>query len=185
VLVVLGSTRPPKLEAVARALSALSALAPELSRAEVVARDVGEAAPAMPLSLDALQEGARRRAARALELARAEGREAGLGVGLEGGLSVQGDGRAFLMSWAYVTDGSRGAWGCGGAIEVPARLARAVVDDGMELGQAADALAGEVDVRSRQGTWGVLTRGLLDRARSFELALLNALAPFFNPEAYR
>src|ERR1043165_9409580 len=30
--------------------------------------------------------------------------------------------RGFLMSWAYVTDGRRGAHGCGGAIEVPPPL---------------------------------------------------------------
>jgi len=40
------------------------------------------------------------------------------------------------------------------------------------------------DTRSRQGAWGVLTRGLLDRTRSFELALLNAMAPFYNQGMY-
>jgi non-canonical (house-cleaning) NTP pyrophosphatase len=88
------------------------------------------------------------------------------------------------MSWAYATDGRRGAHGCGGAIEMPAALLDRVVEDGVELGQAIDEFSRQYDVRSRQGAWGILSDGLIDRTRSFEIALLNALAPFYNPGAY-
>ena len=37
---------------------------------------------------------------------------------------------------------------------------------------------------SRQGAWGVLSRGLLTRSMSFETALLAAFAPFYNPRVY-
>ena len=187
-LFVVGSTRAPKVEAVRRALAAVAPGAPGWHPAEVVPLDVGALAPAMPLTLEALLEGARVRAERALDEVRAAGRRADLGIGLEGGIDVRGDGagrRGYLMSWAYATDGQRGAHGCGGAIEVPPRLLADVVDHGVELGVAIDAFASETDVRSRQGAWGVLTRGLLDRTRSFELALLGALAPFYNPGSYR
>jgi inosine/xanthosine triphosphatase len=187
-LLAVGSTRLPKVEAVRRALATVAAAAPGWGPAEVVSFDVGALAPAMPLTLEALLEGARMRAERALEQARAAGRRADLALGLEGGIDVRDDGagrRGFLMSWAYATDGRRGAHGCGGAIEVPPSLLADVVDRGVELGDAIDAFASQSDVRSRQGAWGVLTRGLLDRTRSFELALLGALAPFYNPESYR
>jgi non-canonical (house-cleaning) NTP pyrophosphatase len=142
----------------------------------------------MPLSLDELLAGARARAERALELARGEGLQTALGVGLEGGLDVRRcDGRrhAFLMSWAYATDGRAGAHGSGGAIELPADLIESVVDQGLELSEAIDRFARETDVRSRQGAWGVLTDGMVGRASSFETALLAALAPFYNTERYR
>ena len=145
---------------------------------------MGDVAPRMPLSLDALLEGARARAERVLELVRAEGRRPVLGVGLEGGLDVRdrnGRRQAFLMSWAYATDGQRGAHGCGGAVELPVSLVEAVVDRGVELAEAIDAFAREQDVRSRQGAWGVLTDGMIERAASFETALLAALAPFYGP----
>ena len=59
------------------------------------------------------------------------------------------------MSWAYVTDGRRGAHGCGGAIEVPCRAAgRAVVERGIELAEAMDAFARERDVREPPGRLG-------------------------------
>jgi len=188
VIIAVGSTRGPKVEAVRRALPALATVVPAFARAEVVPFDASAAAPPMPLSVDELLEGARVRAQLALESLAASGRRADFAVGLEGGIDLRRTmptGRGFLMSWAYVTDGRRGAHGCGGALEVPPGLLEEVVERGVELSEAVDALAGQRDVRSRQGAWGVLTRGLFDRTRSFEVALLNAFAPFVNPEMYR
>jgi non-canonical (house-cleaning) NTP pyrophosphatase len=186
-VVAVGSLRRPKLEAVRRALGRLAGIAPDLAAAEVQGFDAASVAPEMPLSLDALLEGSRARAHRALELAREHGRPALLGLGLEGGLEVRGTGsqrRAFLMSWAYASDGRFGSYGCGGAVELPPRLIEAVVDRGQELGAAIDAFSGERDVRSRQGAWGVLTRETVDRTASFETAVLGALVPFYNPTAW-
>jgi non-canonical (house-cleaning) NTP pyrophosphatase len=189
VVIAVGSTRGPKLTAVRRVLAGLAPLHAELAAASVVPLDLGVVAPSMPLSLSDLLEGSRRRAVGALEAVQAAGGSVDLGIGLEGGLDVrsEADGarKGFLMSWAFVTDGRRGVHGCGGALEVPARLLDEVVDRGTELSAAIDAWSGESDVRSRQGAWGVLTRGVVDRTRSFEIALANALAPFYNHEAYR
>jgi len=141
----------------------------------------------MPLSVPSLLEGAKNRAESVLGILAQEGNRPDLGVGLEGGVEIrmeQAERRGFLMAWAYVTDGRRGSYGCGGAIELPRLLVAQVVDQGIELSMAIDAFARETDVRSRQGAWGVLTRGLMDRTRSFEVALINAFAPFYNPECY-
>jgi inosine/xanthosine triphosphatase len=187
-IVAVGSTRGPKVEAVRRVLAQLGDRAGELSRAEIVAVDVTAGAPPMPLSLDELLDGARSRAQLAMEALEGQGRRADFGVGMEGGIDLRRRDphgrRGFLMSWAYVTDGRRGAHGCGGAIEVPRPLLDRVVSDGIELAEAVDAFAREHDVRSRQGAWGVLSGGLFDRTRSFEIALINALAPFYNDAAY-
>jgi inosine/xanthosine triphosphatase len=186
-VVGVGSLRGPKLEAVRDALQRLAPLDGRLSSAEIAARDVASVAPAMPLSIDELVQGARVRAHTVLERLAAEGTPASLGVGLEGGLEVRGTGRdrrAYLMSWAYVTDGRRGAHGCGGGLELPPAIVDEVVDQGVELAHAIDRFVGETDVRSRQGAWGVLTRGAVSRSASFEMALLNAFAPFYNPDSY-
>ena len=187
-IIVVGSTRGPKVEAVRRALGALAKVAPGFDRAEVVPFDASSGAPPMPLSLDEMLEGARSRAHLALESLVAAGRPADYAVGLEGGIDLRRtapSNRGFLMSWAYVTDGRRGAHGCGGAVEVPSELLASVVDRGIELSEAMDALSGERGVRDRQGAWGILTRGLVDRTASFESAILNAFAPFYNGETYR
>ena len=59
-----------------------------------------------------------------------------------------------------------------------------VIDGKRELGVVIDEVAGERDVRSRQGAWGVFSRDLLTRAMSFEAALIAAFAPFYNPRLY-
>jgi non-canonical (house-cleaning) NTP pyrophosphatase len=182
-----GSTRAPKVAAVCRALARLAELHPALAASEVVPRDVGALAPAMPLSLDVMLDGARARAEAALRIVAAEVAGPVIGIGLEGGIDVRGRGevrRGYLMSWAYVTDGDRGCHGCGGALEVPRAILESVVDRGEELSEAIDRFAGEADVRSRQGAWGVLTRGLVERTESFALATINALTPFYNSGAY-
>ena len=47
-----------------------------------------------------------------------------------------------------------------------------------------DEVAGTKDVRSRQGAWGILSRDLVTRAMSFEVALIAAFAPFYNKAMY-
>jgi len=188
VIFAVGSTRGPKVEAVRRVLAQLGDRAADMARAEIVAVDVTGGMPPMPLSLDELLDGARSRAQLAIETLEAQGRKADYAVGMEGGIDLRRADphgrRGFLMSWAYVTDGRRGSHGCGGAIEVPRSLLDRVVTDGVELAEAVDAFAREHDVRSRQGAWGVLSGGLFDRTRSFEIALINALAPFYNSTTY-
>ena len=185
-LIAVGSTRGPKVEAVRRVLPALAAFLPALADVEIVTFDASIGAPPMPLSMDEMLEGARSRAQLAMEAVEGTHRRPDFGVGLEGGIDLRRSvptSRGFLMSWAYVTDGRRGAHGCGGAVEIPSSLLTEVLERGIELSEAVDALAGERDVRSRQGAWGVLTRGMVDRTASFEMALKNAFAPFLGEPA--
>jgi non-canonical (house-cleaning) NTP pyrophosphatase len=67
---------------------------------------------------------------------------------------------------------------------VPEHIVKRVVDGRRELGAVMDEVTGGRDIRSKQGAWGVLTRDLVTRSMSFELALLGALAPFYNPKLY-
>ena len=109
-------------------------------------------------------------------------------VGLEGGFfSVEdSDGivQTFLQSWAYVINGDRESFGASGAIIVPQSIARPVLQDKESLAQVIDRTASQVDIRSKQGTWGVLSGDRVTRQSSFETALMNAMAPFYNPAMY-
>ncbi|MBI3694276.1 MAG: DUF84 family protein [Acidobacteria bacterium] len=49
---------------------------------------------------------------------------------------------------------------------------------GRSLAAVIDELAGRADIRSQEGTWGILTRSLITRQHTFRDALVNALAPF-------
>jgi inosine/xanthosine triphosphatase len=181
--IALGSENAAKIAAVQAAAARIATVAHDWRDAEIVARKVSVSVPAMPLSDAELMQGARERAAQV----QAENIEAQLFVGLEGGFhSVLADGVwvTFLRGWAFVTDGTNGYWGAAPSVTVPDYIARAVTESGRELAAVIDEVAGEKDVRSRQGAWGVLSRDLLTRAMSFESALLAACAPFYNSGFY-
>jgi len=186
-LVALGSARAAKIMAVRAACLRVAEVDADWRRAEIVSRAVETSAPRMPLTEMQLMRGARERAEAVRALLAGEGREADLYVGLEGGFhSVTFEGRrqTFLQGWAYVTGGGLSAFGAAPSVSVPAEIVRRVEGAGRELGDVMDEVAGERDVRSRQGAWGVLSRGLLTRAAGFEAALLAAFAPFYNRRLY-
>ena len=79
---------------------------------------------------------------------------------------------------------ARGCFGASPSISVPESITKSVIEGQRELGLVIDEVAGGRDVRSRQGAWGILSRDLVTRSLSFELALIAAFAPFYNPELY-
>ena len=154
----------------------------------MVARAVESGVPRMPLNDSQLMRGAYGRAEAIAALLRGEGQRADLYVGLEGGfhsITFEGRRHTFLHGWAYVTDGEgRGHFGHAPAVAIPPRIVTQVERTGRTLGDVIDEVAGERDVRSRQGAWGVISKELLTRAQSFESALVAAFAPFYNARLY-
>jgi inosine/xanthosine triphosphatase len=157
------------------------------AEAIVVARAVETNAPAMPLNDWELMQGARERALAVRDQLLAQRLDADIYVGLEGGfhsISIEGEWHTFLRGWAYATNGKNGTFGATPSITVPATLTKKVIEGRRELGLVIDEVAGRRDVRSRQGAWGILSRDLVTRAMSFEIALIAAFAPFYNREMY-
>lgn len=186
--IAVGSTRRPKLNAVKDAASSIAALLGEGAEMDVAGYEVESGVGHTPASREELMQGARQRAEALEESLRAVGRAAEFYVGLEGGLDVvieNGAKRVFLESWAYVSDGSKGHFGCSGSIELPEGLAAEVLSRGTELATAIDNFAGAVGIRDGQGAWGVLSRNLISRQESFRLAVVAAFAPFYNAKMYR
>jgi non-canonical (house-cleaning) NTP pyrophosphatase len=185
--IALGSDRAAKVAALTQAVARIGTVDATWKGARIIARPVSISAPAMPLTDDELMQGSRERAETVRQALAADGIDPDICVGLEGGFhSVQFDGvwRTYLRGWAYASDGAHGWFGGAPSIEVPASIARRVIDGKLELGQVIDQIAGQQDVRSRQGTWGVLSCDLLTRSMSFEAALIAALAPFYNAPFY-
>lgn len=186
--IALGSDRAAKIMAVRASVARVAAIDPEWADVNVVARRVETSAPAMPLTDWQLMEGARERALAVRDSLRSRRLEADIYVGLEGGfhsISIGGEWHTFLRGWAYATDGEeRSAFGAAPSISVPAEIVKKVVQGRSELGVVIDQVAGGRDIRSKQGAWGVLSRDLVTRSMSFELALIAAFAPFYNPKFY-
>ncbi len=185
--VAVGSTRRPKLNAVWEALSIFGPALDSDAQFEVVGVEVPSGVSHTPASRVELMRGARLRADSLAKLALERREPWRYFVGLEGGLDVFEEGpnrRVFLESWAYVSDGVRGHFGRSGGIEIPALLAREVVERGVELSTAIDRFSGAVGIRDAQGAWGVLSSNLITRQDAFRVAVVSAFAPFYNSKMY-
>ncbi len=180
--VLIASMRAPKVNGVQRAFRKLSHVAP-FDAIIFEPMQIESGVQATPLSIEELMTGARQRAETAFTNAGAEKSEMVFSVGVEGGVYISQK-RVFLQSWACIYDGKDCSFGSSGSIEIPQALSEAVIRDGADLGKVIDIFAEQNDVRSNQGTWGILTADLITREDSFELATLNALAPFFNKKMY-
>jgi inosine/xanthosine triphosphatase len=202
ITIAVGSKRGPKVNAVREALEACGTMLAPGAEFDVVGLQVESGVSHTPLTRQELMIGARQRAEALVSLARAPGQNWDFFAGLEGGLDIVkeesstdatsrdlfasglGPRRIFLESWAYVTDGNRGFYGCSGSIELPEALAREVLDRGVELSVAIDRFAGAAGIRDAQGAWGVLSGNLITRQEAFRVAVIAALAPFYNARMY-
>ncbi|HEX3866686.1 MAG TPA: inosine/xanthosine triphosphatase [Gemmatimonadaceae bacterium] len=171
--IAVGSTNPVKIGAV-RAV--LGALAPA---ATITGIAVPSTVADQPFGDDETIRGARARA----EAAR-RALDADFGVGIEGGVVDAADGSMRTCAWATIVD-AHGRSSVGGSLAMPlpdavARMVRA----GTELGHAMDALVGERDTKRGAGAVGILTAGLVDRQRAYEILLAYAVAPFVTPDLF-
>jgi len=188
ILVVVGSTRKPKLAAVHDAVASFGPLLATEKQIEVIGVEVDSGVSHTPTSREELMQGARQRAQAVAKLTAQNGQRGDYFVGVEGGLDVihvNGQRRVFLESWAYVSDAAQGFFGRSGAIEVAQAVAEEVLDRGVELSVAIDRFSGEVGIRDAQGAWGVLSGNLVTRQDSFRIAVIAAFAPFYNAKMYR
>ncbi len=109
---------------------------------------------------------------------------ADLGVGIEGGVVEGADGTMRSCAWAAIVDAT-GYSSVGGSLSMPLPDSVAkMVRDGVELGHAMDALTGATNTKHAQGAVGILTNGLVDRQRAYEILVSYAVAPFVTPELY-
>jgi non-canonical (house-cleaning) NTP pyrophosphatase len=186
ILIAVGSARKPKVEAVRDALSVVGPFLGSGAEFEIVPVEVPSGVRHTPLSREDLMAGARQRAEALIRIGRESNAPWKYFLGLEGGLDVIHEGAkrwVFLESWAYAADDTgRGAFGRSGAVLLPEALAKTVVDEGVELSEAIDAFAGGRGIRDAQGAWGVLSHNMITRQDAFRVAVISALAPFFNRE---
>jgi inosine/xanthosine triphosphatase len=189
IVVAVGSTRRPKVEAVREALALVGPVWRPGAQFELATAEVSSGVNHTPASREEMMAGARNRAEALMRIAFERGEKWRYFVGLEGGLDVVTEGanrHVFLQSWACVTDGKGSAsFGESGGVLMPPRLAAQVFEQGMELSVAVDAFAGGRGIRDAQGAWGVLSRNLVTRQDAFRTAVIAALAPFYNEALYR
>ena len=171
--IAVGSTNPVKIGAVRAVITS------RWPDARVDGIAVASTVSDQPFGDDETIRGAVARA-----IAARESLDADLGVGIEGGVVEQPDGTMRTCAWAAIVDaraGKASAARC--RCRLPARRSR-VIRQGVELGHAMDRLIGAHDTKQGAGAVGILTDGLVDRQRAYEVLVSYALAPFLTPDLY-
>jgi inosine/xanthosine triphosphatase len=164
--VAVGSTNKVKVDAVSLALE-------PFFDAEVMGVDASSGVRAQPMGTEAF-EGAKNRAVNAMGLAKCD-----LAVGVEGGI-IEMDGRRFAFAAVSIINREgRDSSATSGLFQLPLETLK-LVDEGLELGEAMDRVAGIHDVKHGPGAVGILTKGVIDRTALYAHAATLALIPHIN-----
>jgi inosine/xanthosine triphosphatase len=171
-LVAVGTQNPVKLAA---ARKVIRACYPNVS---IVAISVGTGVAEQPKNDHETVTGAITRAINARNRASAD-----LGIGLEGGMRETEFG-VFTSEWCAVVDPNGCIWLGGGANMLLPKAVLELVDLGYELGIAVDQLVGSTNCKTKLGTIGVITNGLVTRQMCYEAIISYAFAPLITPWLY-
>ncbi len=172
--IAVASANPVKLQAALRGFQRMFPGEGFRLQTIVVPSEVGD----QPASDEETLRGASNRAANAAAVAP----EADYWTGIEGGVEER-DGE--MAGYAWIVVRSRGLTGKGrtGTFFLPRRVAD-LVRQGLELGDADDAVFGRSNSKQENGAVGILTGNAIDREELYEQAVVLALIPFKNPELY-
>lgn len=170
--IAIGSTNPVKRAAVETVLKVV------FRDAQFMTLDVPSGVSDQPFGDEETRTGAANRAQAVLART-----EANFGVGLEAGVIETSFGM-MTCAWCVIAkrDGTVGIGG-GSNILLPPTVA-ADVRSGLELGLAMDRLVGDHNTKQKEGAIGILTDGLLNRQKAYEMIVLLATAPFRQPNYY-
>lgn len=167
--IVVASRNPVKLRAVESAFQQVFAGEP----LDVGSTEVLSGVSDQPVTDDETRRGARNRARNARE---AEP-EARFWVGLEGGIETI-DNQLIAFAWMAIL-GVDGRIGEARTVTLPLPPAvKALVDEGLELGEANDRVFSTANSKQKGGAFGLLTNGIYTRESVYTEALVVALVPF-------
>ena len=99
-------------------------------------------------------------------------------VGIEGGCEDV-DGVLYTFAWVVVLSADRSGRSRTATFVLPEEVA-ALVRQGVELGHADDQVFGRSNSKQQNGSVGLLTGDVIDRAGYYEHAVVLALIPFRN-----
>ena len=181
--VAVGSKNPVKINSAVVGIS--KALLNEV-QVEPVGYDVPSNVPDQPWGDEETKTGAINRAKAAYEAAKEDQKVVKYSLGLEGGIAkINEDGVDALecFAWIAIFDGEKLGLARTASFSLPPAICR-LVEQGMELGHADDAVFGSVNSKQAGGAVGHLTRGAIDRQAYYEQAVVMAMIPFLWPDLY-
>lgn len=104
-------------------------------------------------------------------------------VGIEGGIEPTTNGGMRTFAWVIVLAEDRIGQARSASFDLPPDIV-ALVNEGIELGEADDRVFNRSDSKRKEGAIGILTGGVVDRQKLYAHAVMLALVPFKNPDLY-
>ncbi len=170
--IAIGSKNPVKIAAVR------DGLIEAFPYAEFVAVEASSGVSDQPIGDGETTKGAINRAQNALKELNAD-----LGVGLEGGVKETEHGMMGTVWCAIVDKYGKVSLGGGLNYHIPWEVER-MIKNGIELGKAMDILSKQENTKHKEGSIGILTKGLIDRKKGYESLVRLAAAKHVSPEFY-
>ena len=174
-IVVVGTENTSKLKAVHLGFQAVF---PE-TFFEILGVEAQSGVSKQPMSEAETLEGAGNRALNAQKAHP----DADFWFGIEGGLSELPDGALISYAWIVVLGKEKQGKARTAAYLLPQEIC-ALVRSGMELGDADDLVFGKKNSKQTSGGVGLLTKGLIDRADLYAMAVKLALIPFVQDDLF-
>lgn len=169
--IVVASRNPVKIAA---AGAALQALQPDAT-IDIEGISVPSGVSDQPVSDGETRHGARTRAMNAF----AANADADYWIGLEGGIEVIGE-RLMAFAWIAVRNRAGEVSDARSAtLPLPAAI-KALIDQGLELGDANDKVFATQNSKQAGGAYGLLTDGLYTRESIYTQTAVLAFLPFLN-----
>lgn len=173
--VLVASANPVKIEAVRRAVQQVFPDQEIICTGKAVSSDI----PDQPVGVSQTLEGAVNR----VNKLKQQDYAADFYVGIEGGIhKLEKDWYAF--AWMYI-ESSEGVVGKAmtGFFQLPPAIV-ALLDKGMELGHASDAVFSKENSKQKSGAVGLLTDDLIDRTGYYVHAMILAMIPFIKRDYF-
>ena len=175
--VIIGSGNPSKLEAVCDGFQAVFPGQEFRFQTSQVSSEV----PSQPMGDQETLTGARNRAWNS----KAVIPDADFWVGREGGLApIENDGKSLAAySWVYVLGKNNTGFARSASYILPNKIT-ALIQQGLEQGDADDLVFGLQNSKQSSGGVGLLTKDLITRSQLYSMAVKLALIPFIQPQLY-
>lgn len=172
--IIVASKNPVKVKAVQRGFEKMFPGEEIQIKSVSVPSGVGD----QPMTSEETLQGAHARALNASQKLP----EADYWTGVEGGVEETEGGLA-VFAWIVIQSRDRIGKARTGTFFLPPRVAD-LVRQGKELGDADDIVFGRSNSKQDNGSVGILTADVVDRAGFYEQAVILALIPFKNTELY-
>ena len=160
--IAVGSTNMVKVSAVRAVMERV------YGDVRITARDVDSGVPPQPFG-EQTHQGSLNRARAAIE-----GHE--MAVGIEAGVFEMLDGLYDIQHCTIIDKEGRETYGQGSGFRYPDAVAD-LVRSGMTVGNSMREIYGDTDIGKKQGAVGLLSKGLIDREKLTEQAVIAAMIP--------